>query len=195
MKISNLQFKNVVLTAVLFLTLPVMVFAESKGVGDKGLSIGPRMTYSTPKDADSGQWSLGAQARLHLSPALGLEGSIDHVSNKYFADLATVKTYPLQLSVLAYLMPGAAVSPFLLGGVGMYYTQIDVPLANISDTSSRFGTHAGAGVELMLNEFLSLDATYRYVWIEDLKSKDASLANKTYQDSGSMVTVALNFLF
>ena len=192
---TNMRFLKNVLAAVLIFALPAMVFAGSTGVGSKLLSIGPRMIYSTPKDADSGQWSVGVQARLHLSPALGLEGSIDSRSNSYFSNLATVKSYPIQVSMLAYLTPGSVLSPFLLGGVGMYYTQVDVPLARYSDTTSRFGTHLGAGIELMINDYLSIDAAYRYIWLEDLKSKDASLANKTYQDSGSMLTIALNFLF
>jgi opacity protein-like surface antigen len=188
-------FKNCIVVAVLLLALPALVLAEDKGVGDKGFSIGPRAVYSTAKDADSGQWSGGAQVRLHLSPAMGLECSVDSISNSFFSNLVKVKTYPVQVSLLAYLMPGAAVSPFLLGGAGMYYTQVDVPVVNYSDTTSRLGMHAGAGVEMMLNESLSLDATYRYVWLEDLKSKDANLQDKNFQDTGSMVTIALNFLF
>jgi len=178
----------------LFLSLPAMLFAGGTGVGEKGLSIGPRMTYSTPKDADSGQWSVGAQARLHLSPGLGLEGSIDSRSNNYL-NVTTIKTYPVQASLLAYLMPGALFSPYLIGGAGWYYTQVDGPFG-YSNTNSRFGTHLGAGVELMVNEFISIDGSYRYIWLESVASTGTSnVLDKSYQDSGSMVTIALNFLF
>jgi hypothetical protein len=47
----------------------------------------------------------------------------------------------------------------------------------------------------MLNESLSLDATYRYIWLENLSSKDLNVLDKTYSDSGAMITVGLNFLF
>ena len=194
MKNNYIRFKNCIVATALILTIPMLVFAGSTGVGNKGLSIGPRMVYSTPKDADSGQWSVGAQARLHLSPGLGLEGSIDSRSNS-FLNVTTIKTYPVQASLLAYLMPGAFLSPYLIGGAGLYYTQVNGPFG-YSNTNSRFGTHLGAGVELMVNEFISLDGGYRYVWLESVASTGTSnVLDKSYQDSGSMLTIALNFLF
>ncbi|HBW22046.1 MAG: hypothetical protein A2X28_09500 [Elusimicrobia bacterium GWA2_56_46] len=95
---------------------------------------------------------------------------------------------------LAYIIPGGVVSPFLLGGVGWYYTQVNGP-ASFSNTTSRFGLHAGAGLEVMLSKSLSLDGTYRYVWLESIGSKDANALDKTYKDSGSIITMALNFMF
>ncbi|HAF94889.1 MAG: hypothetical protein A2X34_09485 [Elusimicrobia bacterium GWC2_51_8] len=189
---SNKRVKECIAISVLLLGLQAVVFA-GEGVGDNVFSIGPRATYSTPKDADEGQWSPGAQARLHLSPALGLEASIDYRKND-FGPLTTIKTYPVQASLLAYIIPGGVASPFLLGGVGWYYTQVNGP-ASFSNTTSRFGLHAGAGLEVMLNKSLSLDGTYRYVWLESIDSKDVNALDKTYKDSGSMITIALNLLF
>lgn len=186
------KLKGYIAMAALVLGLQPAVFAEG-GVGEKTFSIGPRATYSTPKDADEGEWSGGAQARLHLSPGLGLEGSIDYHSNNYGVG-TTIKTYPVQASLLGYLMPGSAFSPFLLGGVGWYYTRISGP-AGFSNTTSRFGLHAGAGLEVMLNKSLSLDGSYRYVWVESVTSTDSDALDKTYNDKGSMITMALNFLF
>jgi len=48
---------------------------------------------------------------------------------------------------------------------------------------------------MMVNKSLSLDATYRYIWLESVASKDANALDKNYDDSGSMFTIALNFLF
>jgi opacity protein-like surface antigen len=178
--------------SVLSLGLQAAAYAGG-GIGGKGLSIGPRATHYTPKDAEEGQWAPGAQARLQLSSALGLEASIDYLKND-FGPLTAVKTYPVQASLLAYIIPGGVVSPFLLGGVGWYYTQVDGP-ASFSDTTSRFGLHAGAGLEVMLNKSLSLDGSYRYVWLESIGSKDANAVDKTYEYSGPMITLALNLLF
>ena len=176
----------------LLLGLHTAVFAEG-GVGDKTLSIGPRAIYATPKDATKGEWAPGAQLRLHLSSVLAFEGSIDYLKND-FGPLTTIKTYPVQASLLAYLMPGGTVSPYLLGGAGLYYTNVKGPLGYKSNTS-RLGLHAGAGVEVMLNRSLSLDGAYRYVWLESIASHDANALDKNYQDAGSMVTLALNLLF
>jgi opacity protein-like surface antigen len=190
---KTLKIKKYLAAAVVFLMLPMAVFAESAGVGNKLFSIGPRATYSTPKDADQGTWNPGAQLRIHMSPVLGLEGSIDYRSNNYL-NLTTIKTYPVQANLLVYLVPGAVVSPFLLGGGGWYYTQVDGPFG-FSHTYSRFSTQLGAGLEIMLNEGLSLDGTYRQIWLESVASKDANALDKTYEDSGSMITIGLNLLF
>ncbi|MCB4791899.1 MAG: porin family protein [Elusimicrobia bacterium] len=190
---NGLKLKMSVITAALFLILPAMVSAETAQVGMKQLSIGPRATYSIPKDADQGQWYAGAQVRLHVSPTMGLEGSIDYRRNDY-GRFTTIRTYPVQASLLAYLLSGMNWSPYLLGGGGWYYTQVD-GAAGFSHDTSRFGTHLGFGFELMVNEGLSLDGSYRYIWLESVTSKDANLIDKTYQDSGSMITIALNFLF
>jgi len=177
-----------IVAAVLLFTLPLLVFGESPGIGNKVFSFGPRAVYSTPQDADSGQWSVGVQGRLHLSLGLALEGSIDTRSN-HFSNFTTIKTWPVQVSLLAYLFPGAFVSPYLLGGAGWYYTQSTGPFS-FSQTSNRFGLHAGAGLEIILNKSLSLDCDYRYLWMES-----DSFEDNTYQDSGSMTTIALNYLF
>jgi len=194
MKINSggVKFVRFAAAAALLLGLRTAVFAET-GVGDKVFSIGPRLSYFTPKDADDGEWSGGAQARLHLSPGLGLEGSIDYRRNN-FGRFTTIKTYPVQASLLGYLLPGSVVSPFLLGGVGWYYTTINGP-AGFSNTTSRFGLHAGFGLEVMLNKALSLDGAYRYVWLESVTSTDSSALDRNYRDKGSMLTLALNFLF
>ncbi len=186
------MIKKCIAVSVLFLALPLAGFGET-GIGENVLSIGPRATYAVPKDADEGQWFVGAQARMHLSPNLGLEGSVDYLSNK-FDRFTTIKTYPVQVSLLVYLVPGSVLSPYLIGGPGWYYTQVSGPF-DLSITSNRFGLHAGAGAEIMLNDNLSLDGSYRYVWLESVTSKDLNALDKTYQDSGSMFTIALNFLF
>ncbi len=182
------------LVAVTFsMSLPWVLSAEEVGVGDQGFSFGPRGSYFKPKDADSGSYSAGVQARAHLTPVLGLEGSIDYRKDKYANDVS-VKTYPVQASLLAYLAPHSPISPYLLGGTGWYFTRVSGPSVE-TQTDNRFGLHAGGGLEAMLNESLSLDGSYRYIWLEDLQSKSTSAIDKTYSDQGYMLTVALNFLF
>ncbi|PIS46780.1 MAG: hypothetical protein COT17_06840 [Elusimicrobia bacterium CG08_land_8_20_14_0_20_51_18] len=112
--------KECMAAAALFLVLQPFILAET-GVGEKEFSIGPRAIRTSPRDADEGSWSAGGQVRLYLSPALGLEGSIDYIRHDY-GPLTQIKTYPVQASLLAYLMPDSAVCPFLLGGAGWYYT-------------------------------------------------------------------------
>lgn len=184
--------KECIAISALLLGLQPLVSAET-AAAEKAFSVGPRAVYYTPQDADNGQWSPGVQARLHLSPDLGLEASLDYFKND-FGGLTTVKTIPIQGSLLAYITPGEIVKPFLLGGAGWYYTMVDGPFG-YDNSTSRFGLHAGAGLELVLNKSLYLSGSYRYVWLKEVASRDASARSRTYHDNGSMITMALNFSF
>jgi opacity protein-like surface antigen len=161
-------------------------------VGDKKFSLGPRATYFRGNDADDGNWYGGAQFRYYPLEALGLEGSIDYRRESF--DGTKVHIYPVQASLLATVFRQDPVSIFLLAGGGWYFTRVDPPSGN-DETDNRFGFHAGLGGELMMNEFWSLDATYRYVWLEEFQSRDAALLDKNYDDSGNMVTIGLNYHF
>lgn len=165
----------------------------SAGLETMPLSIGARATYSIPKDASDGQLYFGFQGRRRLSRSLGLELSVDYRSNNY-PDLTVIKTSPVQLSLMAYLMPEEVTGMFFLAGCGWYYTQVSGPFG-FNQTYSRIGLHAGVGFELRLIGELSLSATYRYVWLDSVRSIGANAQDKNYQDSGSMITTALNFLF
>jgi opacity protein-like surface antigen len=153
-------------------------------------SIGGRAMWFDPKDGDD-KWFGGAQARVYLGEIFAIEGSADYRRNNFAG--SRVDTYPVQVSGLVYLLPGKRLSPFLLGGGGWYYTH--VKSGSFDDTTNRFGLHAGGGLQYMLNERWSIDGSYRYVWLERIHSTEANIINKSFQDSGQMVTIGLNLHF
>ena len=164
---------------------------ESKGPRP-GLSVGGRAAYYRDTDSGSGDLMQGVQARYHLTRRWALEGSADFLRAE--AGDTRVDVVPLQFSVLIYLMPhGYRVAPYILGGGGWYYTRIRGPEAR---SEFRFGPHAGGGVEYFFNEAWSADAGCRYLWAEDISSRDLShplgrdLSGKAY-----MATLALNYSF
>jgi opacity protein-like surface antigen len=159
----------------------------SKGV----FSIGGRAVYYDPIDGND-DWRGGAQFRWYLGEAFALEASMDYRRND-FGD-STVRTFPLQLSGLFYLLPGKRLSPYLIGGGGWYYTDVDGP-GNFEDVQQRFGLHGGGGVQLMLSRNWSVDGSYRFVWLERIRSIDANANNTKFQDEGHMVTIGLNYHF
>ena len=161
-------------------------------VGGHAFSIGPRASYFKPKGADEGTWFGGAQARIGLGNAVGLEGSIDYRKDEYDGDVEVI-TYPVQASLLVYLAPDAPVSPYILGGGGWYHSRINA--GDYHDTSYRFGPHAGGGLEIAIGPSLSLDGAYRYVWLKAFEAQDENELTAEYNDSGYMVTMALNFKF
>lgn len=157
----------------------------SKGV----FSLGGRALYYDPIDG-SDSWRGGAQARWYLSEIFALEGSMDYRKND-FGD-SEVRTFPLQLSGLIYLLPGKRLSPFLLGGGGWYYTDVEGP-GGTEDVQQRFGLHGGGGLQLMLSRNWSVDGSYRWVWLERIRS--ATPGGGKFQDEGHMVTIGLNYHF
>jgi opacity protein-like surface antigen len=166
-------------------------FADDGEVDDDFLSIGPRAAYFDPKEdgADS-VWFGGAQLRAHFG-ILALEGSIDY--REVDAGPIDVQTYPVQASLLAYLIENKPVSIYLLGGGGWYFTRIDAPSGFDDQTEDNFGVHAGAGVEAWIADNVSIDADYRYLWVSKIDFDDASLVDRDYDPSGSMITMAVNF--
>mgnify|MGYP001252276240 CR=1 FL=1 len=154
-------------------------------------SIGGRATYFDPKEGD-GQWFGGAQVRVHPIRFLAVEGSVDYRRND-FGD-TRVHSYPVQGSLMIYPLGLKRISPFILGGGGWYYTTVTGP-GNFDDTQQRFGGHVGGGLQVFINRHFSADASYRHIWMEKIQSRDVSLEDKKFDDTGHMITVGLNFHF
>ncbi|MDD5301792.1 MAG: outer membrane beta-barrel protein [Elusimicrobia bacterium] len=177
-----------VLAAAVF--APIRVLAADSEIAE-GVSLGGRAMYFRPKDASEGALSGGAQLRIHLSHMLALEGSIDYRKETFGSTVVDV--YPVQASLLVYLMPSSRLTPFILGGGGWYYTHVRAPHES---TQYRFGPHAGAGLKLSLNKFWSIDGSYRYLWTRDINSEDlAHPAGRHFSDNGFMLTASLNHHF
>jgi opacity protein-like surface antigen len=182
-----------------FVVCPVSFVASQASAADSifddidygRISIGGRAAYIDPKDGD-GQWFGGAQVRLHLSKIFAIEGSADYRQNKFGS--TTTDTFPVQVSALAYLLPGKRLSPFVLGGGGWYYTHVNGP-NGFDNTQNRFGFHAGGGLQWFISRHWSIDGTYRYIWLEKIESKDQNVTDKSFQDNGHMITAGINFHF
>ena len=155
----------------------------------EGVTLGGRAAYYRPKDANEGTLYGGAQLRLHFTPMIAVEGSADYRQNKFGG--TTVDVFPVQASLMLYLTPSWVISPYILGGVGWYYTHV-----HGSDTTNRYGPHAGAGLEVALDQHWSIDGSARYLWTQSLTAPTTtSPAGKNFSDNGFMLTAALNYRF
>ena len=154
-------------------------------------SIGGRATYYDPIEGQS-RWFGGGQLRLYPSKYLAFEGSADYRREDTAG--SRIHTYPVQVSALIYPLGHTRLAPFLLGGAGWYYTTVKGP-GNFDDTQNRLGFHAGGGLQFFLSNRISIDSTYRYVWLEDIQSRDQNIKDKSFNDNGHMITVGLNFHF
>jgi len=157
-------------------------------------SLGPAAGYLNARGADRGTWFGGAQARLHLTPVLGVEGSITFHRNVYDQGDLSVTQYPVQVTVLLYPFPEWEAQPYALAGVGWYYTSVHyrgaLSLLFKDQTDNEFGGHLGAGLELRLGSSASVDADVRYIFLNP--SVDAV---KTRDFDYWQITAGLNFFF
>jgi opacity protein-like surface antigen len=131
-----------------------------------------------------------AQLRLHMTSVFTLEGLAGYEQNSFGG--TTVNVFPVQASLLIYLLPGRRISPYLLGGGGWYYTQVQ----GQSGAQNRFGPHAGAGLQIFLDHCWSIDGSWRYIWNENIHSQDAAHPlGQNFTAGGFMLTAAINYHF
>ena len=147
---------------------PLLLPISLKEDKPASFSIGPEGGYLTAKDADRGTWFAGAKARLKILGFLAAEASITFHQNHYNDGDVVVTQYPVQLTALLYIIPAGPIRPYILGGVGWYYTRTDFrdSLSFVKDdTDHFFGFHLGVGAELFLSPKVSIDADVRYIFI------------------------------
>jgi opacity protein-like surface antigen len=177
------------------LSLPSSFSSEVSFLADSepSFSVGPAAGYLQARGADKGTWFGGVQARLHFARILAAEASITFHQNRYEDGDVVVTQYPLQLTAFLYPFPDGPVRPYILGGVGWYYTRVDYKgaFSSISDkTEHIFGEHLGAGVELMLGPRTSVDLDVRYIFLNPSNDQVIHREFNYWQ-----VTLGVNFLF
>ena len=154
-------------------------------------TIGVRGVYFRPRDADRGRWGEGVQLKGPMGEALAYQVSADLVHTS--AHGANFRTVPVQLTLLGYFTPSQPLSPFLLAGVGWYFTHVDGPG---SHTERLLRPHFGGGVEILATDKISLDASYRFLWSQVYRLSDYGHPfGSNFKEQGSMITLAANYRF
>lgn len=160
---------------------------------------GPRLGYYTAKDSDDGNFYYGLQLRTRMSPAVGLEGSVEYrPGTETGAEIGGVdqtfetKFVPITGSLMLFL-PTQGISPYALGGVGAYYTIYEAEGDFVDDWDSEFnfGYHAGFGLELFMGPNAALSLDYRYLF---LTPENENLPEDA-DYSGNVFTASLMFYF
>jgi opacity protein-like surface antigen len=133
----------------------------------QAFGIGPRLSFvrgDLPSDIPSTRFTGGA-IRLLSSPHVGLEAALDHRSETSDDKLTRLRQTPFQGSLLLFLVR-STISPYLLGGIGIYTEFHDVLNADgiVSSTTTErtTGWHFGFGSELRFARHVSAFADYRY---------------------------------
>lgn len=139
--------------------------SSTSGNWGTGVGFGPMLGWTRANGSDAGRIEGGLALRMHLSPALGLEGAIMYRQDKYNNGAVTATTWPVQVTGLLYLIPtiyGAI-------GAGWYHTSYDYdmnvyPAGTENGTQTQFGWHFGGGVEVPMGR-ASFTADIRYVFL------------------------------
>ena len=155
-------------------------------------SLGAVGGYLKAKDADRGTWTGGVQARLRLGH-FAAEASITFHENNFENGDVVVAQYPVQLTAFLYILEKGPIQPYILGGVGWYYTRVEYRGALNAipdDTDHTFGWHFGAGAELFLSPRVSINGDVRYIFIDPNTDKVVNEDFNYWQ-----ITFGINFLF
>ena len=97
------------------------------------------------------------------------------------------------VSALIYPLGTTRLAPFLLGGGGWYYTTVKGP-GGFDETQNRFGAHAGGGLQFFFNKHVSIDGTYRYIWLEKIESRDQNIVGKKFRTTATWSPPASTFI-
>jgi hypothetical protein len=182
-KERTMDKKTVFLTAVvltLFL-IPLTGYADSEKIG-----LGVRAGLFKSNDADSMILYGGVQARWKVFPGMSLEGTLDYRPSEPYSNNRKITSTPILASALFYPMPGGKFSPYLLGGLGLYYAKIEDSAG--SSTSFTPGFHLGGGIDIPLNPDIIFNADIRYFFLnyDDQKVKNLNT-------NGVIISAGLTF--
>ncbi len=147
--------------------LGILILLPLSARSQPSMSLGPHLGIQKSRSAQSANYLVGATLRLKLSPALGAEADIGYRQEKYASDALTVRDYPVTVTGLFYPLP------IIYGGIGggWYNTTLDYSdtynKAGYGDeTTTKFGWHLAAGVELPASPKVRLFGDVRYVFLD-----------------------------
>lgn len=158
-----------------------------------GLEWGLRVGFLRVRDADEGTLTGGLQARFPLGDMFAIEGSIEVHSSEFEDGDIEIIQWPVQATLIWFILPKAKITPYALGGLGWYYTTSDFSgsLSSVSgDTESMFGAHLGLGARLQLGDKMSLNGDLRYIFLEP---NDDALEDEEFDTVQFTVSLGMNF--
>jgi opacity protein-like surface antigen len=189
--------KKLVLILFLFSFGIIDLFAQERDPVEAGnIGLGGQVAYHRTGDADAGRFMFGALMRAKLSFALGVDASINYREEKYYNGELTVRSWPVQLSVLFYPFPQF----YAIAGGGWYHSSFDYTPgfqhADLADpTENPFGWHIGGGAEVPMADNIRLFGDVRYVFL-DYNLRDFGNIPLNYLNSNFyMINIGLIFGF
>jgi opacity protein-like surface antigen len=180
----------------LLLLAPAAAGAQSFGVGARLAMV----RADVDADAESSRFT-GGHIRARMSPRTALEVAVDRRTQTSEDATSRTREYPVQGSLL--LFPAdAPFAPYVLGGAGWYTTRFETLSGDdtlTSESTRKFGWHAGFGAELRLGRHAGVHADYRYTFLrfgdDDEAEPESGIRRFLPSHDGSMWTAGLTIYF
>jgi hypothetical protein len=158
---------------IIFVVLVMIVAIGTSAQADMG-DAGVRAGYMRFSEADSGAMMGGLFFRSDWQKIVFVDWSL-YYNEKEVAPGIDLELIPIQLSGMLFLLGRDDVfSPFVLGGLGLYWQRMSD--GNDSENDFDFGWHLGFGADYKLTDRIFLEADFRYIWL------DASSEGQTFGD-------------
>lgn len=129
--------------------------------------LGAQSGYLRARGAERGSAYGGIHGRIRLSDHFSGEGSIGVLLSEFARGDLHVIQVPVQGTLYYYPIAEGPVRPYLLAGLGFYYTKTEFR-GNLDHVPNRpeniFGQHIGAGSEIRLGSGVTLDVSLKYVF-------------------------------
>ena len=159
--------RSLYITALAGLALISLPF-EARAQNPVQLGIAGGVSLPSGFLSDVANTGFNGTVTLGMTPALiplgiRIDGAINQFAIK--DDIADGDVRLLSLTGnLVYKIPGAMVSPYLIGGAGLYNTRVDVPSFFGSESENKFGWNVGGGINMPLSGFSTfIEARYNQV--------------------------------
>jgi opacity protein-like surface antigen len=158
---------------------------------DQGFGLGARlsMVRGDVQAETSAERFTGGQLRARVSRRTAIELSLDRRTQTNEALTERVRDLPFQASLLLFPVR-STLSPYVLGGVGWYSHRVETLAATevtASESSRRFGYHAGLGGEMRLGRHAGLHADYRYTFLRFGSEESATLPAARASDGAGFI--------
>lgn len=165
--------------AIVLVFLLLITFIAPSVYAESGLQLGLKLGYSLPMgdwgDYFDGTFAYGVSAGYNPLPNLEIEAAFlrhSHGSDKIEDAITWYTGIPVALDVNIneltlngkYCFPIDQVRPFVTGGIGMYFWEIEASAygVSVSESENDFGFNFGGGLDFDVAANLSLGIELKY---------------------------------
>jgi|SRR5690625_2872046 len=161
--------------------------------------VGVRTGFYAGEDTDSPTWFFGLSGRYRINPVIGLEASVDYQWLNRFtvpnggsdAEEAEIRSIPVTASALLHVPISQRIMPYGIAGGGIYIAFQDFDELSIYDdnTSTEFGFHLGAGLEILIARNIALHGEWRHLFLDHVDEFNRQML------SGNAFTAGVTYYF